>query len=247
MLTGIAEMANTTTSNAKKAVDKNLNPMITRVAGLVSPYRQYINDAGIAVFALSLCVIPITLLGFLFLKFGAQTKCTGVSCIDDFDDAIGSWLIRLAWLITFIACFLMFLFSGIFTPVSWMMNDSCKMIYQVPTQQGGFCLAAVLFSSSHPPSSYLLSYSVSTYPNSHSHSHSHTHTHPHPTPHTAHTQPSQASTTTSSRRSATSCRAPPAPARVLPPPRLPRPPRCLACPRSASRISRSAASTTRRS
>lgn len=30
----------------------------------------------------------------------------------------------------------MFLFSGIFTPLSWIMNDSCKMIYAVPTQEG---------------------------------------------------------------------------------------------------------------
>lgn len=83
-------MANTTTFQAKEAIDSNLNPMIAQVTTLISPYRKYISDAGIAVFALSLVVIPLTLVGFLFLKFGAQTKCTGISCIDDIDDLVSS-------------------------------------------------------------------------------------------------------------------------------------------------------------
>ena len=103
MLVGLSTMANTTATSTKKLIKDSISKNIDMLGDQLFPFKSYVADGGIGVFAISLSALPLTVLGLLMMKFGQYTQCTG-TFIDYTDEYLGVWIIALAWFLTFWGC-----------------------------------------------------------------------------------------------------------------------------------------------
>ena len=70
MLVGLSTMAATTANSTKVHIKESVSKNIDTLGESLYPFRGYVADGGIGVFALTLAAIPLTLLGLIMMKFG---------------------------------------------------------------------------------------------------------------------------------------------------------------------------------
>jgi len=128
-----ASTANETVGGSLQFFQGPLDSGVNQASEAILPYRAQMADAGMAVFVLFFISLPLMIAGLMLSKVGKQTNCTGMSCIDNIDDRMGDLFLFLSWVLLFIGCMLMFLFSGLFIPVSRVFGDFCIVMDEIPT------------------------------------------------------------------------------------------------------------------